>query len=68
MTGYNIWVAEMAGMALSTQGGQVTVAEMIVLFSTREMKNSRIVRNAIYYMRAVSKYARWMERRPEKWT
>ena len=72
MTGYNIRVAEMAGMALSrllpstNPWGLETVAERIVLYVSKEMKSSKIVRNATYCMRAVAEYARWMERRLER--
>ena len=69
ITGYNIRVAEMAGMALSRLlpgTNLVIVNEKTVQYVTKVMKSSRIARREISYMKAVAGYARWMEARLEK--
>ena len=68
VTGYNIRVAEMAGMALSrllpstNPWGEETVAGRTAQCVTKEMSRTRIARKEISFMRAVKDCVRWMER------
>ena len=68
MTGYNIRVAEMAGMALSRLLASTNPwgAEKTAQYATRVMKASRIARRGTYCMRAVAEFARWMEGKLER--